>query len=355
MNHKPVKILVNTDDEKEITDANNLDKAIKPFRYETNENIDVSDDLYDNNEFDNTNKCKLFLQNTAKFMNSLGGIISALFILVLCAVLADTINTLHTIISGNIISGSIYLFGLLLFLSVLSYNLYSWYKQIIMLRDAEAVRAKFIAQKEEPNKELIPLAYSLVQYYEKSLDPDIKKIAQTIGNELNSSHVYQDIYDNINILLLGAVDKKIKKIIHTAGLQVALTTAVSSIAIIDILLVIWKSLHLTKEISALYGFKPGTISTIILLKKGIINIAFAGVIELSTNFNSDYLADIISSQVAKSSMQGFANGILLARLGYGIMAACRPIKSCEQQENFAETFVKTLINTIKPNTKKTNN
>lgn len=70
--------------------------------------------------------------------------------------------------------------------------------------------------------------------------------------------------------------KKAKQKIHNASVQVALSTAISPIPIVDMVLIVCRSTMLTRDIATIYGYRLGVFTTILLLKQGAVNALFVG-------------------------------------------------------------------------------
>jgi len=56
--------------------------------------------------------------------------------------------------------------------------------------------------------------------------------------------------------------KKAKQKIHNASVQVALSTAISPIPIVDMVLIVCRSTMLTRDIATIYGYRPGVFNYI---------------------------------------------------------------------------------------------
>jgi putative membrane protein len=337
MKQKPFK--------REITEENNIPSddlnKIKPFKVESDETLDIENE--DITIEDTVNDTLSTAQGSVGFFNTLTGVISAIFIFVVFAVLADTIGTISNIFVSGSLSEYIYLTGLLILLFVLILNIMSSIKQLRFIKNAEQVKKGFKEQKEKPTKDIIHLADILLQHLEKNPDEKLKKEILVIRDELNSSQIYKEIYYDLDKVLLPILDEKAKQIIHKASVQAALSTAISPIPLFDMALIVWRSVLLTKDIAALYGFRSGRLTIFFLLKRGVLNVAFAGVSELATEATNEIAGTSILSKVSKSAGQGIANGVLLARLGYGVMEACRPIDFSEGRASFVSSILKSIV------------
>jgi len=95
------------------------------------------------------------------------------------------------------------------------------------------------------------------------------------------------------------------------------------------------------------SFRPGGLTAIILLKQGVINVIFAGASEFVLDLTNDIVGATVMNTISKATGQGMANGILLARLGYGVLDACRPIKSSGNKESLIKLIMTSLTSSKK--------
>ncbi len=346
MSTKPFKVIVDEAEEKNEV----KEDFVKPFKVESQEALDTSDTGDTNIEIESALddvKRESSLRQSINYFSSINGIIATIFIFIFIAVIADAVNTIADIFSTGEISSYIYLSGLILLIIVFLMNISTNFKQIRFIKSAKLVKDKFKLQKIAPTKEIIPLANTLLDHYEATSDKQMQKSIEIIRDELNTSQIYQEIYNDLDNSLLPVIDKKAKQLVHNASIQAALSTAVSPVPMLDMILIVWRSTLLTREIASIYGFRPGGLTTMILLKQGVINVAFAGVAELATDFTNEMASSTVLAKVSQSAGQGIANGILLARFGYGVMEACRPIESSEKRENFIKSIIGSIFDSLR--------
>ncbi len=324
------------------------EESAKPFKVEAQEMLNTSDEEMRIEEDEDNSVSQSSIQRTIGFFSTISGIVVAVFLFVFIMVIADTVNSIGDIYKNGSVSEYIYLAGLVLLLIVFLLNISTNIKQIQFIKNAKLVKEKFKLQRNKPSKEIIPLANILLKHYESNSDKNLQTSIEHIRDELNTSQIYNEIYNDLDNSLLSVIDDKAKKLIHNASVQAALSTAASPIPIFDMVLIIWRSTLLTKDIASLYGFRPGGLTTISLLRQGVINIAFAGVAEMATDITNDMAGSTVLAKVSKSAGQGIANGVLLARLGYGIMEACRPIESDEKRGSFIKSITKLIIDAFGP-------
>lgn len=138
-------------------------------------------------------------------------------------------------------------------------------------------------------------------------------------------------YSDVEVLqlysrnVLSQVDQKALKEIAKFSSESVVLVALSPIAIIDMLLMLWRNLRLVNKISLLYGLKLSYWSRVKLLKQVIVNMAYAGASELVADLGADLLGAELLGKLSARMAQGLGAGMLTARLGLKAMHLCRPI------------------------------
>jgi len=296
-----------------------------------------------------------FIQKSISFLGSLGGFFTTLIFFIFIAIFVDTLQNIQSLYQSKSLLDSIYLVGLFLLFATLTIVTYKNYRQIRNLKNATKIQKFYLQQQENPTKEIIPKTLKLLQRYSKSSNAvDFSTKIDLLQTTMSNSHNYKEIYQDLDKNVLSVLDKKAKEKITKASIQAAISTAISPLALLDALIVIWRSFLLTKEIAQIYGFKPNVYTTIILLKRGAFNVFFAGATELASEYANETLHNSLLAKVSLSASQGVVNGVLLARLGYGIMRTCRPLPLGEKRKSFMNSIYNALKNTLLQNSKKIN-
>jgi putative membrane protein len=107
--------------------------------------------------------------------------------------------------------------------------------------------------------------------------------------------------------------------------EAVVLVALSPIAVLDMLIMLWRNLRLVNKIAALYGLKLGYWSRVKLIKQVIINMAYAGASELIADLGADLLGAELLGKLSGRMAQGLGAGMLTARLGLKAMHMCRPM------------------------------
>ena len=328
-----------------VVEAKTQEPHIKPFVDEARggKEIEFKEDA---SQCLHDKKQNNFFMKSISFLGSFVGLMSALGFVVFVAVILDAVRMIETLLQSSSLLDIFYLFALFFLLLSLSLISYKNFLQIKSLKDAKKMQEAFAEQKITPNKEIIPLTLELLTQYEKSKNPKLKQKAELLLETINTTHEYTEIYKDLDEDIIKEIDKEVQTKIKNASLQAALSTAISPLALLDAGIIIYRSILLTKEIALLYGFKPGWIATVVLLKKGALNVFFAGVSELALEYTNEIASTSLISKISLSAGQGVTNGILLARLGFGVMQACRPLSASAKRSSFMKELYVSLKETI---------
>ena len=287
------------------------------------------------------------------FMGSVRGVLISFVFFVLVVLLLDAVATLQELLLSDSLLDGIYLVALVVLLSSLSLVSYKNLKQIRALKSAARHQKAFSAQKELPTKAIVPMTLELLSRYKKSEDQQLKQRVEILKERISSSHDYSAIYKELDEVVLEQIDLQVQDRIKIASAQAALSTAISPIALLDAVIVVWRGVRLTKEIAALYGFKPGWISTIVLLRQGAFSIFFVGATELAVEYMNAASESTVVSKISLSAGQGISNGVLLARIGFGVMSACRPLPMRVKRQSFLRSMISTIKESMTQGNKKT--
>lgn len=226
-------------------------------------------------------------------------------------------------------------------------NIISNFKQLRQLKDVSRLKQRFNKQQTNPSDDILILNNELLLHLTKNKVTEFHQHFDETRQKINTTQNYYEIYNILDDTLLAPLDEKAKALIHKASLQAAFSTAISPVPLIDMFIIIWRSLKLATDISRLYGYRTGGLTSILLLKQGIINVIFAAISELTLQLTNEITSASVVHKISHAAGQGIVNGILLARLGYGVLEACRPLKLSAKRDNISKSIVESLMNSFK--------
>ena len=184
------------------------------------------------------------------------------------------------------------------------------------------------------------------------------KISQQLPSDLLSEQElkWQGVLENdysdaellqlYSTLVLAKVDQKAIAEIAKFSTEAVVLIALSPIAIIDMLIILWRNIRMMNKVSRLYGLKLNYWSRIKLIRQVFVNMAYAGASELVADFGTEMLGADLLGKVSTRLAQGAGAGMLTARLGLKTLQLCRPIPF-EQQKPTIGHIRKEILNQIK--------
>lgn len=149
--------------------------------------------------------------------------------------------------------------------------------------------------------------------------------AQAWQDALNSPHSNQELLQLYSRLVLSKVDEKAMTEIAKFSTEAVVLVSLSPVAIIDMLIILWRNLRMINKVAGLYGLKLGYWSRVKLIRQVFVNMVYAGASELIADFGADMIGADLLGKLSGRLAQGLGAGMLTARLGVKTMQLCRPI------------------------------
>ncbi len=143
--------------------------------------------------------------------------------------------------------------------------------------------------------------------------------------------------------LAAALDAEARRIVSTTAQRVALLTALSPGAVLDIAIVAAQTLGMLRKLAQLYGGRPGFIGLMRLARRVVSHLILTGGIALTLDIAQDLLGKRLAGMVAGKLGEGVFNGALTARLGLAAMDLCRPVPNVVSQAPSVRGIVNEII------------
>ncbi|VAW19782.1 GTP-binding protein [hydrothermal vent metagenome] len=180
----------------------------------------------------------------------------------------------------------------------------------------------------------------------KVLETNLPADGATIAGQLNQlyanrpdlAHARQlldqetiDQFDGANIIhsaerhLMSPLDKRARALIAAAARRVAVVTAISPRAIVDVAFVFYESVKLARAIAALYGARPGLIGGWRLAKEVLSHLAITGGVALGDSVIQQLLGHGLAARLSARLGEGLVNGLMTVRVGIAAMGVTRPL------------------------------
>mgnify|MGYP005990439771 CR=1 FL=1 len=168
---------------------------------------------------------------------------------------------------------------------------------------------------------------------------------QTWQDAVNSQYSDSELLQLYSRVVLTKVDEKAMAEIARFSTEAVVLVSLSPVAIIDMLVILWRNLRMINKVALLYGIKLGYWSRIKLIRQVFVNMVYAGASELIADFGTDMIGADLLGKLSGRLAQGLGAGMLTARLGVKTMQLCRPIPF-EDKPKLAHVR-KEILSTIK--------
>jgi putative membrane protein len=125
--------------------------------------------------------------------------------------------------------------------------------------------------------------------------------------------------------LMAPLDREAVRLVSTSARRVSLVTALSPRALVDIAMVVFQCVTLTRQIAQLYGARPGFFGALKLGRHMMAHLAITGGIAATEGLVSQVLGHSLAARLSTRLGEGVINGLLTARVGIAAIAVTRPM------------------------------
>ncbi|WP_277053419.1 YcjF family protein [Pseudoalteromonas marina] len=146
--------------------------------------------------------------------------------------------------------------------------------------------------------------------------------------------------------LLITQDTQAKKLINRFATESALLVALSPLALVDMMAVLWRGTKLIEQIGKIYGIGFGYASRIKLYRMLIKQVMFVGSAELVSDLAATALSAELLGKLSGRAAQGVSAGIFTARIGYKAMELSRPLPKLEHKRSMLKGTVQSIAGKI---------
>lgn len=146
--------------------------------------------------------------------------------------------------------------------------------------------------------------------------------------------------------LLAPLDLLVAEEIAFASRRVALVTAISPRALVDLLFVGAQSVRLVRRISAIYGGRPGGLGFLRIGRSVLTHLALTGGIAVTDSVVQQLLGQGLAARLSAKLGEGVLNGLLTARVGVAAMGVCRPLPFLEREPPSLTELAGSMVSSI---------
>lgn len=149
--------------------------------------------------------------------------------------------------------------------------------------------------------------------------------------------------------LMAPLDARARALTAASTRRVALVTAVSPRAVVDIAFVLWESIRLGGAIARLYGARPGFWSSWRLIGAILGHLAVTGGLVLTDGVVEQLVGQGLAAKLSQRLGEGVVNGLMTVRVGIAAMRVVRPLPFTAIPQPAVKDFIPELANVLKAN------
>lgn len=225
----------------------------------------------------------------------------------------------HSLVYGGLVS-AVSLAALLLLTTLLWREFMLW-RRLARNRQWQqsAERIRNSVQYGEAGKLCLAVAASL------PADPAVAAALKQWQSAVKEEHSDEEQLQLFERFVLAHLDARAQQLIYRAATDTSMAVAVVPFALADMLLVLWRSSRLLRELAQLYGSAIGQLRSLVLLKRLLAALLWAGGSELALDMASDVIGSELTAKLSARAGQGLIAGLLVARIGNLAQQQLRPL------------------------------
>lgn len=155
--------------------------------------------------------------------------------------------------------------------------------------------------------------------------PDMARGREALKTNLPHLFDGNEIISLAERSLMAQLDARAKALTAASARRVALVTAVSPRALIDVAFVIYESIRLAGAIAALYGARPGFFGFWRLTGSILAHLAVTGGLVLTDGIVEQLVGQGLAAKLSARLGEGVVNGLMTVRVGIAAMRVVRPL------------------------------
>ncbi len=176
--------------------------------------------------------------------------------------------------------------------------------------------------------------------------PDLARARQTTHENLPHLFDGSEIIALAERNLMIPLDARAKALTAASARRVALVTAVSPRALVDVAFVVYESVRLAGAIAALYGARPGLFGFWRLTGSVLAHLAVTGGLVLTDGIVEQLVGQGIAAKLSARLGEGVVNGLMTVRVGIAAMRVVRPLPFSTQPQPLVRDFIPALTKLV---------
>jgi putative membrane protein len=190
-------------------------------------------------------------------------------------------------------------------------------------RIVEIHRKAVAAAAADDREEARAVARALTGLYESR--PEMARSRAELARQVSEIIDGRDLIGLAETGLLLPLDESARRMVLASAKRVAMVTAISPRALVDLVFVGAEILRLVRRLATLYGGRPGTLGFLKLTRAAVTHLAVTGGMAAGDSLVSQMLGHGIAARLSAKLGEGIVNGLLTARVGIAAIEVCRPL------------------------------
>ena len=153
-------------------------------------------------------------------------------------------------------------------------------------------------------------------------------------------------------LLMAPLDARARALTAASARRVALVTAVSPRALVDIAFVAYESIRLGGAIATLYGAKPSFFGFLRLTGAILGHLAVTGGLVLTDGVMEQLVGQGLAARLSQRLGEGVVNALMTVRVGIAAMRVVRPLPFTTEKQPVVRDYMPELVNIAQGKTEK---
>src|SRR5690606_33801131 len=155
--------------------------------------------------------------------------------------------------------------------------------------------------------------------------PDLARARESFGMDSGGILDGRQIIELAERKLMDPLDRKARALTAASARRVALVTASSPRALIDIAYVVFESVRLARSLAELYGARPGALGFFRLVRSILAHLAVTGGLVLTDGVVEQLVGQSMASRLSARLGEGLVNGLMTVRVGIAAIRVVRPL------------------------------
>jgi putative membrane protein len=173
---------------------------------------------------------------------------------------------------------------------------------------------------------------------------ELARALEQTGRDADNLFDGADIVRLAERTLIAPLDLRARALTAAAARRVALVTAVSPRALVDIAFVAWESIRLAGMVARLYGARPGLFGSLRLIGAVLSHLAITGGLALTDGAIEQLVGQGLAARISTRLGEGLVNGLMTVRVGIAAIRVVRPLPYETQRAPQVKDFIGELAN-----------